>query len=153
MQTNPRILFFNVFHLFHILGSLDLDMTNFRNKKHLAFVRSHECCVCGEPQNTHAHHLRVNQGMAMKSGDDWTVPLCPGCHVFGRNAVHTIGSKKELDWFKSHNIDARALAAELYEESPYKDHQPVKKKRKTTRGKFAGMIKSRGFPKKSKKTY
>jgi len=103
---------------------------NFRNPHHLAFVRSFQCCVCGNPHSI-AHHLRIDSGMGMKSSDFWSVPLCIPCHTHGPDAVHTVGSKLELDWFFVRGVDAKQIAINLFEQSPHKDHikpKPVRQK-------------------------
>jgi hypothetical protein len=51
-----------------------------RNKKHLNFIRSLPCILCG--CNSQAHHLlRVPEKcMGRKSSDSNTIPLCPQHH-------------------------------------------------------------------------
>jgi hypothetical protein len=59
-----------------------------RNRHHLRFVASLRfCMICGHP-DVQAAHLPIGpRGRGMKSGDDFTVPLCAprldeeGCHA------------------------------------------------------------------------
>ena len=111
----------------------------FRSAPHLAFVRKKPCCVCGNECGNHAHHLRINHGMGMKASDEWTVPLCPNCHLYGPDAVHRYGSKLELDWFLRHGVDAKALAIVLFKKSPHKEHKPKKAKSKWPKLKGQGF--------------
>lgn len=89
------------------------------SRKHLKFIDSLECIVCGSKQPTHHHLLRVSReylpikegeeafllpkvkskGMATKSDDRFCLPLCPKCHA---NA-HAYGNDKA--YFKAKGID------------------------------------------------
>lgn len=89
------------------------------SRKHLQFIDSLECIVCGYKQPTHHHLLRVSReylpvkqgeenflipkvkskGMATKSDDRFTLPLCPKCHA----QAHASGNDKA--YFKSKGID------------------------------------------------
>lgn len=59
-----------------------------KNEKHLDFVRSLSCCVCGDNTATEAAHIRMaapevgkrHVGKGEKPDDLWTVPLCGECH-------------------------------------------------------------------------
>ena len=84
--------------------------------KHLAQVRKLPCCVCGAAAPSDPHHLRSSafgRGMGRKSGDEWVVPLCRGCH----NRVHEEGSKREGAWFNKYGIEAPQFAKDLWEVS------------------------------------
>ena len=61
-----------------------------RSSRHLAWVRTNGCLVCG--RHSHAHHLMFAEPSAMskKSGDDWAVPLCPEHH----RELHAYGDEK-----------------------------------------------------------
>jgi len=58
--------------------------------KHLEFIRTLPCLVCGTPDQTEAAHIRMSHaaaakretGKAEKPSDCWTVPLCGDCHRF-----------------------------------------------------------------------
>jgi hypothetical protein len=59
-----------------------------KNDKHLDFIRSLPCLVCGDNTSTEAAHIRMadlragkqSTGMAQKPHDRFTVPLCGECH-------------------------------------------------------------------------
>ena len=80
-----------------------------RDKPHLEFVAGLPCCVCGsEPVQVH-HVLRSGEhAMGRRSGDNWAIPLCFGCH----NSLHMDGS--EGRWCAERGIHAEALATGLY---------------------------------------
>lgn len=46
-----------------------------RDKKHLKFVASLNCCVCKRGGNSQAAHIGIT-GKSCKAGDDKTAPLC-----------------------------------------------------------------------------
>jgi hypothetical protein len=84
-----------------------------RDSEHLRYVASLPCCGCGLADNTQAHHLlRTGQhGVALKSGDDYTIPLCHYCH----SDLHRCGD--EVGFFDAFNVDfetVKAYAQELY---------------------------------------
>ena len=57
----------------------------YRNKKHLEYIKTLPCHICGKLGPSAPHHVSLrNTGMGMKPPDDQTVPLCQECH----NAVH-----------------------------------------------------------------
>lgn len=56
---------------------------NLRDSRHLDFIRSLPCCCCGKSSEpSQAAHVRLGNGggMGMKPGDDFTIPMCAGCH-------------------------------------------------------------------------
>ena len=80
---------------------------------HLRFVRQLPCCVCGRGGGVDPHHLRgyqLGRGMGKKSDDKWVVPLCRNHH----NEVHTVGTKKELEWFEEYGCPY-SLATQLWD--------------------------------------
>lgn len=88
--------------------------TRLRSPAHLAFVRSHQCCVpgCGLAPIEAAHvRTETGGGMGMKPGDDWTISLCATHH----NEQHRIGEKS---FETKHSIDMKALAREFAAASP-----------------------------------
>lgn len=82
------------------------------SRKHLLFIDSLNCIVCGREQPTHHHLLRVNReylpvkegeeafllpkvkskGMATKADDRFCLPLCPICHA----KAHARGNDKKF---------------------------------------------------------
>lgn len=57
----------------------------------MGWVRTHPCLSCASPF-TEAHHLQRAQprALGMKTGDEWTVPLCHSCHM----ELHRVGENK-----------------------------------------------------------
>ena len=85
-----------------------------KSKKHLKKVSELSCMVCGVQGKTQAHHLlRTGEhGMALKSGDNWAVPLCFHCH----NDLHLNGD--EIGYFELNewNYDiVKKYATELWD--------------------------------------
>lgn len=59
------------------------------NPKHLAWIASLPCCVCGA-RPVEVHHIRDGQvGTGQRAGDDETIPLCPAHHRLGPDAFHS----------------------------------------------------------------
>jgi hypothetical protein len=85
-----------------------------KDAKHLDYIRSLPCCVCGDNTSTEAAHIRVaslehgknHTGMAEKSSDKWALPLCGECH----REQH---SMNELKFWASYNINPFTLAIKL----------------------------------------
>ena len=85
-----------------------------KDAKHLDFIRSLPCCICGNI-NTEAAHIRVGSishgkretGMAEKPSDKWTVPLCNSHH----REQHDAGN--ELVWWAGYGLDPFMLALRL----------------------------------------
>lgn len=89
------------------------------NLKHLAYVRTRPCMVCGTDQGIEAHHLmrpwRGARGMALKSGDENVVPLCAHHH---RN-LHRIGNEEKFFLENlGRNDDGQFMARLLWLNSP-----------------------------------
>lgn len=102
-----------------------------KKKKHLHFIDSLPCCVCGNRHGiTHHHLLRVapeylplaegeeaflipkvkSKGMGTKSDDIFCLPVCPKCHA----AAHMAGNDKAF--FQSKGIqEPERLALGLYD--------------------------------------
>lgn len=55
--------------------------SRFRSVTYLDHIRGKPCLVCG--QAGEAHHIQYAQprAMALKTGDNYTVPLCHACHM------------------------------------------------------------------------
>lgn len=83
-----------------------------RSKKHLAFVASQPCLVCGRSP-ADAHHLGFMQPRALgrKVSDEFTVPLCRLHH----RALHDSGS--EGSWWQEMEIDPVPIAERLWTET------------------------------------
>jgi hypothetical protein len=87
-----------------------------RDEKHLQYIRSLPCCICGGI-DTEAAHIRVGSinhgkrstGMGEKPSDTWCVPLCNKHH----REQHDAGN--ELVWWEGYGIDPFMLAIKLKE--------------------------------------
>ena len=81
--------------------------------KHLDFIRSLPCLVCGDNTATEAAHIRYADsraakpitGLGTRSGD-WMVPLCGSCH----RSQH---KESERRWWRDRNINPVEVAAYL----------------------------------------
>jgi hypothetical protein len=80
-----------------------------RDKKHLKFVSSQPCLVCGRSP-ADAHHLRFTQPRAMgrKVSDEFTVPLCRTHH----RDNHRFGD--EAAWWNRAKINPVEVARKLW---------------------------------------
>jgi hypothetical protein len=81
-----------------------------RDKRHLEFVMTQPCLVCGR-HPCEAHHLRFTQPRALgrRVSDEFTVPLCRIHH----DEIHRRGD--EVAWWVSINIDPLPTAHRLWE--------------------------------------
>ena len=85
-----------------------------RNAKHLEFIRSLPCCICGDDTTVEAAHIRTaalgygkaHTGMAEKPGDAWALPLCNRHH----REQH---SMNEMMFWKKYQIDPFMIALNL----------------------------------------
>jgi hypothetical protein len=84
-----------------------------RSKKHLDFIRSLPCLVCGDDQGSDACHVRyseypkVNPGIGAKPGDEFTVPMCRRHHSYQHRG-------SETQFWASLGIDPLKIAEELF---------------------------------------
>lgn len=81
-----------------------------RSKKHLKFIASLPCLITGR-DDVQAAHIRIgnNAGMALKSGDDCTIPL--SCEEHAKQ-----GRMGEIAYWEQHGGIKKAteLAHKLY---------------------------------------
>lgn len=57
------------------------DTRNGADFDRLAWIRKQSCCACNAPPPNHAHHLIGDRkGLALKTPDAATMPLCMQCH-------------------------------------------------------------------------
>lgn len=95
-----------------------------KDARHLDFIRSLPCCICGGI-DTEAAHIRTEHrghgkrytGMAEKPADKWTVPLCNKHH----REQHTMN---EMAFWKKYGIDPFMLAITLKTQNPRKLSAP-----------------------------
>lgn len=85
-----------------------------RDEKHLDFIRSLPCCICGDNTSTEAAHIRTGSighgkrstGMQEKPSDKWSLPLCNHHH----REQHTMN---EMAFWKRYGIDPFLKAISL----------------------------------------
>jgi hypothetical protein len=84
-----------------------------KDEKHLNFIRSLPCCICGGIDTEAAHirtasleHGKRGLGMQEKASDAWAVPLCNAHH----REQH---SMNEMAFWKMHGINPFLLAMSL----------------------------------------
>ena len=70
-----------------------------RSKAHLRFVATMPCVICSK-RPVQVHHLKHLQPRArgLKVGDQFTVPLCPKCHL----EVEAASGWEEFWWACQH---------------------------------------------------
>ena len=85
-------------------------MTRYRSEKYLWSVRGKPCLIRG--REGEAHHLTYAEpnGMALKVGDNWVVPMCHPHHM----ELHAYGDE-EL-WWAMQGIEPLPIAEKLFEE-------------------------------------
>lgn len=87
-----------------------------RDPKHLAWVRTLDCCHCARRSPSEAHHDTKERGMGQKADDTRTIPLCRSCHD---GAQHYLGAFKFWDrdrmraWFEAELAKVMALKEAL----------------------------------------
>jgi len=86
-----------------------------RDEKHLRYVASLPCCICGRTDVQAAHlrtasleHGKRGLGMQEKASDSWVTPLC----TFHHAEQH---SMNEMGFWKRYGIDPFMLAIRLKE--------------------------------------
>ena len=85
------------------------------SEKHLDFVRSLPCVVCGDPTTTEAAHIRFGfeaigkrpVGIGEKPDDLWTVPLCSAHHRMQHQS-------NERNFWQAFNRDPILIALALW---------------------------------------
>jgi hypothetical protein len=84
-----------------------------KDSKHLDFIRSQPCCICGGIDTEAAHiraaslaHGKLHTGMAEKPSDKWTLPLCNGHH----DEQHMMN---EMAFWAKYGIDPFLLAIQM----------------------------------------
>lgn len=89
-----------------------------KDNKHLDFIRSLPCCICGDDTGTEAAHIRTGSdahgknptGMQEKSSDKWALPLCNRHH----REQHAMA---ELKFWAKYGIEPFMLAITLKAQS------------------------------------
>src|ERR1019366_7824296 len=63
-----------------------------RDLKHLQWIRSLPCVVCGSMRNVEAAHTGP-RGLGQKSADSTAIPLCIRHHRSGNDSYHKLGPR------------------------------------------------------------
>jgi len=81
-----------------------------RDKKYLGIVRKEPCLICGK--ESEAHHIMYAEprGVALKVGDNWTVPVCHEHHM----SIHHYGNEKK--WWIFQGVDPIEWAEKKWRE-------------------------------------
>ena len=77
-------------------------MSTAAERRHMAWVASLPCAVCGASPPSIVHHIREGQGMGQRASNFLTVPLCHADHV-GPRGIH--GDKSEMRMRKLDELD------------------------------------------------
>jgi hypothetical protein len=95
----------------HVVSELSKTRRR-RDKKHLAYVASKPCIVCGRSPSD-AHHLRSAEPRALgrKVSDEFTVPLCRLHH----RELHARGDERA--WWDALRINPAPIAEQLWGET------------------------------------
>ena len=86
-----------------------------KDEKHLAFLRTLPCVICGDNTSTEAAHIRMADprvakpitGIAIKPDDRFALPQC-GTHHKEQHAM------SERRFWQSYGIDAVLMALAIY---------------------------------------
>ena len=85
-----------------------------KDRKHLAFVASLPCVICGQ-LGVQIHHLIGNygpdgpvRGWGMRAGDDFTIAMCERHH----RLLHADGNEKR--YLEAHGIDGLKAARKTW---------------------------------------
>ena len=105
IKLHPSVFYNWVFHLDP--EEVKWAKQNFmpeRDSEYLDYIRTLPCICCGIQHRSEAHHIRDTRtaGVAIKSPDWYTVPLCHNCHL---GVAHGTGWKKSMDWIPLDLID------------------------------------------------
>ena len=95
----------------------------YTSKKHLQFVASKPCCMCGSNHTVQAHHLLKPwdgvRGIALKANDKNVIPLCMDHHT----QLHKRGNEEAF--FEEHGLSnyfGKITARMLWFDSPVNEH-------------------------------
>ncbi|OTG65823.1 DUF968 domain-containing protein [Acinetobacter silvestris] len=72
-----------------------------RNSKRLNQVRSLPCVKCGNPESqaAHSNFAKHGKGRGIKASDEFTIPLCVGCHQW-LDQYHSMSRYESKAWFE-----------------------------------------------------
>ena len=77
-------------------------MSTAAERRHLAWVASLPCAVCGASPPSIVHHIREGQGLGQRASHWLAVPICHADHV-GPRGIH--GDKSEMRMRKLDELD------------------------------------------------
>ena len=84
-----------------------------RDKAHMTFLKTLDCCICGRSSGPPHHLLRGSDKCAGRTaGDNFALPMCPKHH----HALHADGN--EVRYLAIYGIDGPVRAKALYEAYP-----------------------------------
>jgi hypothetical protein len=85
-----------------------------RDERHLDYIRSLPCCICGDNTSTEAAHIRTSNLELDKDdfgwgrpSDKWATPLCGAHH----REQHAMGD--EMAFWKKYGLDPFLIAITL----------------------------------------
>lgn len=86
---------------------------------HLTAIRKLSCSVCPETRYIDAHHLKHAAAAAYRSFGKRAPDMmsCPVCR-YHHDEIEKLGSRREHEFWDDRCLDAHALAARLWRESP-----------------------------------
>lgn len=126
-----------------------------RNPKFLAFVRTQRCGACGAPPPSQATHIRMasleygkrSTGVGEKSSDQWSVPLCQGCHLDKPSAQHRVG---EQEFWSRSGLNPFAIAMGLYDDFMSAGRKPASRISRRPQRKKPKIKRLHSWPKEGK---
>jgi hypothetical protein len=80
-----------------------------RDRRHLAWIRTLPCVVCGSTRGIEASHTGPH-GLGQKSPDSSAIPLCYRHHRTGPESYHRLGARR---FAQVHNLDIPAIVRRL----------------------------------------
>jgi|GEM_PF-3139442 len=91
-----------------------------RDRQYLNSYQDKRCCVCGTKIGVVGHHLRMGGGMGLKTGDNFTIPLCNVRKSNNELSCHEQAHRGEKSFYARYNYvwggDVESYANKLYEE-------------------------------------
>lgn len=96
----------------------NFKVARIRCERHLQWIRTLPCCVCGRVGWTISHHLTIAEPKArgLRAGDDKAVPVCVPQHdAQYRDSIHNMGDERA--WWLVRGLDPLEIAAALWARS------------------------------------
>lgn len=105
LQLHPSVYFNWCFHLDkEEIKQAQTEVLPERDENYLNYQRTRPCMICGIQHRSQAHHVRDTRtaGMAIKSPDWFSLPLCSMCHM---TVAHGTGFKDAMSWLPLELMD------------------------------------------------